>query len=65
MRREEIDMDYLPSDSAIDYDWSLDDMDGQDFAELSMGPDGPCDLSELFRSFSFHRVNGDEEMEGL
>ena len=43
---------------ASDYDLNVDDMDGIYYAN-DEALEGFNDLSEFYRSFSFHRVNGD------
>ena len=42
-----------------DYDLNIDDMDGIDYANDELLEEF-ADLSEFYRSFSFHRVNGDD-----
>ena len=48
--------------AASDYDLNVDDMDGNDYAN-DEALEGFDDLSEFYRSFSFHRVNGDNPFE--
>lgn len=43
---------------ASDYDVNVDDMDGTYYAN-DEALEGFSDLSDFYRSFSFHRVNGD------
>ena len=43
---------------ASDYDLSTDDLDGTYYANDELLEEF-ADLSEFYRSFSFHRVNGD------
>jgi hypothetical protein len=56
-------MNYANAESGAlidsDYDWSLDDMSGADFAELSSGD--VIDISNHFREFSLRRVNADDD----
>jgi hypothetical protein len=40
-----------------DYDWSIDDFDGVDYIGDAL--EEGVSLDDFFRSFSFHRVNGD------
>lgn len=42
-----------------DYDVSYEDMDGADYAALSADAE-EMPIDEIFRSFSFHRVNGSD-----
>jgi hypothetical protein len=43
---------------ASEYDWNADDLDGIYYANDELLEEF-ADLSEFYRSFSFHRVNGD------
>jgi hypothetical protein len=56
-------MNYANAESGAlidsDYDWSLDDMSGADFAELCS--DDVIDISNHFREFSLRRVNADDD----
>ncbi|BAQ84659.1 hypothetical protein [uncultured Mediterranean phage uvMED] len=45
-----------------DYDINYDDMDGVDYADYDDALEG-VSLDDFFRSFSFHRVNGDDPFE--
>ena len=45
-----------------DYDVNYDDFDGADYASISADAE-EIPLDEIFRSFSFHRVNGDDPYE--
>ena len=47
---------------ASEYDWNADDLDGIYYAN-DEALEGFNDLSEFYRSFSFHRVNGDDPFE--
>ena len=44
------------------YDVNLDDFDGADYAALSADAE-EMPIDEIFRSFSFHRINGNESGE--
>ena len=48
--------------AASDYDLNVDDLDGIFYAD-SEALEGFDDLSDFYRSFSFHRVNGDNPFE--
>lgn len=45
--------------AASDYDLNADDLDGTYYANDELLEEF-ADLSEFYRSFSFHRVNGDD-----
>ena len=47
---------------ASEYDWNADDLDGIYYANDELLEEF-ADLSEFYRSFSFHRVNGDNPNE--
>ena len=47
---------------ASEYDWNADDLDGIYYANDELLEEF-ADLSEFYRSFSFHRVNGDSPFE--
>ena len=42
-----------------DYDTNYDDWDGVDYATYNDALEG-VSLDDFFRSFSFHRINGDD-----
>lgn len=44
------------------YDNNFDDFDGADYAAMSAGAE-EMPIDEIFRGFSFHRVNGDDPYE--
>jgi hypothetical protein len=44
---------------ASEYDWNADDLDGIFYADAE-ALEGFDDLSEFYRSFSFHRILGDD-----
>ena len=46
-----------------DYDVNFDDFDGADYAALSAAAE-EMPIDEIFRSFSFHRVNGSDPYYG-
>ena len=48
--------------AASDYDLNVDDLDGIFYAN-DEALEGFSDLSDFYRSFSFHRVNGDNPFE--
>ena len=48
--------------AASDYDVNVDDLDGIFYAD-DEALEGFSDLSDFYRSFSFHRVNGDNPFE--
>ena len=48
--------------AASGYDLNVDDLDGTYYAN-DEALKGFADLSEFYRSFSFHRVNGDSPFE--
>ena len=48
--------------AASDYDLNADDLDGIFYADAE-ALEGFDDLSDFYRSFSFHRVNGDNPFE--
>ena len=52
-------MNYANVGIDSDYDWSLDDMSGADFAELYGGDVN--NVSEHFRGFSCQRVNAADD----
>ena len=46
-----------------DYDVNYDDFDGVDYASISADAE-EVPLDEIFRSFSFHRINGGDPYYG-
>ena len=46
-----------------EYDVNYDDLDGADYAALSADAE-EMPIDEIFRSFSFHRVNGSDPYYG-
>ena len=48
--------------AASDYDLNVDDLDGIFYGDAE-ALEGFNDLSDFYRSFSFHRVNGDSPFE--
>lgn len=46
-----------------EYDVNYDDLDGADYAALSADAE-EMPIDEIFRSFSFHRVNGNDHSYG-
>ena len=48
--------------AASEYDWNVDDLVGTYYANDELLEEF-ADLSEFYRSFSFHRVNGDSPFE--
>lgn len=61
-------MPMYPNDDLVtdhlesDYDVNYDDMSGAQWAEISADAE-EIPLDEIFRSFSFHRLNGDDPYE--
>lgn len=44
------------------YDCNLDDFDGADYSAMSADAE-EVSIDEIFRGFSFHRLNGDDPFE--